>query len=282
MKIDILSDLHLDFYFRPGVEITQDNVKSLFDDIFIHDKNNPSEILVIAGDIGHYNDQNIEVLKIIQQEYYKYIICILGNHDYYLINSSDKKQYDFNSYNRAKEMRSLINNEQNMYCLDGNIVEINGVKFGGCDGSYNYAYMKKYFPQKDKDFTNRLWKNSINDYYMTEGIGNFEDIFNIEKPKIEAVYKKCDIMITHVNPSYLEENIDSKYQNCDINTFFTFDGHDYLKDGSMKYWVFGHTHDVMNYNFFDVDCVCNPMGYPSENNYGNWVEMKSIEINNES
>ena len=276
MKIDILSDLHLDFYFRPGIEITLENVKSLFDDIFKKDKE--VDTLIIAGDIGHYNLQNIEVLKIIQKEYYKNIICVLGNHDYYLLNNEIKKQYDNNSFNRAKEMRELIDNESDMYCLNGNVIEINGIKFGGCDSSYNYGYMKHYFPNKDKDFTNRLWKHTINDFYSTEGINNFEQIFDIEKQKIENVYQNCDVMITHVNPSYLEEHIDAKYHNSVVNTFFTFDGHKYLKDGSMKYWVFGHTHDIIEYNFHDVTCVCNPMGYPSENDYGNWIEIKTIEI----
>jgi len=25
--------------------------------------------------------------------------------------------------------------------------------------------------------------------------------------------------------------------------FFTFDGHRLMQNGSMKYWIFGHTHD---------------------------------------
>ena len=109
MKIDILSDLHLDFYFNPTVDITTKNVKSFFDSIFT--KDDDVDTLIIAGDIGHYNYQNIEVLKIIKKEYYKNIICVLGNHDYYLLNDAIKKQYDNNSFNRVKEMRELINNE---------------------------------------------------------------------------------------------------------------------------------------------------------------------------
>ena len=129
MKIDILSDLHLDFYFRAGLTITTKNVKSLFDDIFKKDTNDKmAEVLIIAGDLGHYNEQNIEVLKIIQKEYYKHIICVLGNHDYYLLNYDLKQQYNFNSFNRAKQMRDLINNESNMFCLDGDVINI----FGHC------------------------------------------------------------------------------------------------------------------------------------------------------
>ena len=274
LKVDILSDLHIDFYFNPTVAVTTKNVKSLFDDIF---KGSSSDILIIAGDIGHHNQQNIEVLKILQQEYYKYIICVLGNHDYYLITSGARKHYK-TSYNRADEMKKLINKEKDMFCLDGNIVEIDGIKFGGCDGWYSDAYMKHYYPHKTKRFTIGLWKHTISDYENILGIKNFYELYNKEIEKIEKIYQNCDVMITHVNPSYLEDHIAEQYHGSDINTFFTFDGHKYLKDGSIKYWVFGHTHDEIQYEFEDVKCICNPLGYPSENNYGEWCSVKTIEI----
>ena len=46
----------------------------------------------------------------------------------------------------------------------------------------------------------------------------------------------------------------------------------------MKYWIFGHAHDVIEYNLHNVKCICNPMGYPLESEYGDWVWIKSIEI----
>ena len=59
MKIDILSDLHLDFYFR-GKPKAQ-SVESVFSRIF--DKENIGDALIVAGDIGHNNKQNIQVLE---------------------------------------------------------------------------------------------------------------------------------------------------------------------------------------------------------------------------
>lgn len=42
---------------------------------------------------------------------------------------------------------------------------------------------------------------------------------------------------------------------------FSFDGEKYLKDGTMKYWIFGHTHEEMDYKEHNVRCICNPLGY---------------------
>jgi len=101
MKVDILSDLHLDFYFKPHLT-TAENVASFFELIFTdHKTRKIGDVLIIAGDIGHYNKQNIEVLKTLQKEFYKHIICVLGNHDYYLIGSESKYTFENNVLNHA-------------------------------------------------------------------------------------------------------------------------------------------------------------------------------------
>lgn len=143
-------------------------------------------------------------------------------------------------------MREMINAEENMHCLNGNVVEIDGVKFGGCDSSYSDAYLNKYFCGSSFINKNTRWKTNMHDYIGMCNVNYYDSIYKLELPKIEAVYKKCDVMITHVNPSYLHEHIAPSYKNDENNMFFTFDGHRFMKDGSMKYWVFGHTHDAMS------------------------------------
>ena len=191
MKIDILSDLHFDNYFY--CKYTKDDVIKFYSQII--DFNNCGDVLVIAGDLGHNNHQNIKILKILK-EFYKNIVCVLGNHDYI------------------------------------NILEIE----------------------------------------------NFDDFYEMEKPKIEKVYKDCDVMITHINPSVKDENMNSKYKNNLSNTFFCFDGEEYLKNGSMKYWIFGHNHDVIEYKEHNVTCICNPVGYHNESGNGKWIKIKQIEV----
>lgn len=278
MKIDILSDLHLDFYFKPHLTISK-NIISLFREIFTDNETRAiGDVLIIAGDIGHYNEQNIKILKIFQKEFYKHIVCVLGNHDYYLVNSEARYTFENDSFKRVKHMRELINQEKNIYCLNGEVIEIEGIRFGGVDSWYDGSYIKKYFTQFDNNHINLLWNENINDSRLIKGISRFDDIAKLEIPKLENIYKECDVMITHVNPSIDEEHINEKYRNSPINTFFTFDGSKYYKNGSMRYWLFGHTHDVIEYEMEDVKFLCNPLGYPTESEYGENIKMKSFEI----
>jgi len=279
MTIDILSDLHLDFYFSSVEVPSLDEIKEVFNPIFYGASERIlGDVLILAGDIGHHNHQNLQLLQILQAEYYRHIICVLGNHDYYLVDYKSIDKYENNSFNRANEMRELINKQNNMYCLDGTVIEIDGVKFGGCDSSYNNAYLQKYFPLHDDDsLINAMWKNGVNDYRMMGNVNSYMEIYNIEIDKLKKIYDKCDVMITHVNPSYLHEHISPNYCNDKFNTFFTFDGHEFMKEGKMKYWIFGHTHDKINYQYEGVECVCNPLGYPHEHKSKN-THIKSIEI----
>ena len=218
MKIDILSDLHSDNYFYNKYK--EDDVIRFYSQII--DFNNCGDVLVIAGDLGHDNEQNIKILKILKQ-FYKSIICVLGNHDYYLIGKTNKKIFK-TSFARDANMRELINSKDGMYCLNGNIIEIDGIKFGGCDSWYNDSYLKRNYSKTfTLEYINKLWNKNIDDSKFIFGIKNFNDIFEIEKPKIEAVYKNCDVMITHVSPSCKDEHISKKYQGSKTNTFFTFD-----------------------------------------------------------
>ena len=274
MKIDILSDVHFDNYFYGKYK--NDDVIKFYSQII--DFNNCGDVLVIAGDIGHNNSQNIKILKILKQ-YYKNIICVLGNHDYYLLGKENKSQFK-NSFERVENMRELINSEIGMYCLDGWIVEIDGVKFGGCDGWYNDGFLKVNYPNEEfsKKSNNQMWINCTPDSKFIVGVENFDDIFQIERPKIEKVFQKCDVMITHINPSAKKDNINIRYQNNPTNVFFCFDGEKYLKNGNMKYWIFGHTHEELEYEEHNVKCICNPLGYFNESGNGSWVKIRQIEI----
>jgi metallophosphoesterase superfamily enzyme len=275
MKIDILSDTHFDYYFHHQ-KWKKDEVIEFYKKII--DLENIGDVLVIAGDIGHYNDQNIRILKILKQ-FYKNIICILGNHDYYLLGKENKSQFK-DSFERVENMRELINVQDGMYCLNADIVEIDGVRFGGCDGWYNDGYFARQYPTESfpKRSTNQQWKNCMMDAEYIVGITNFDDIFEIERPKIEKVYKECDVMITHINPSAKNEHISVRYQNSASNVFFCFEGEKYLKNGNMKYWVFGHTHEEVEFIEHNVQCICQPLGYPSESGNGQWVKVKQIEV----
>lgn len=284
MIVDILSDLHVDFYFKgiPSAKAVESVYKHIFTD---NQKRTAGDVLVVAGDIGHYNPQNIHVLELIQEIFgYKHIICVLGNHDYYLVDTKSRERHKNNSFNRTSGMRRIINNKEGMYCLDGEIIEIEGVKFGGCDSWYDGSYAKKHFDECpvwkipiDDIYMYNLWMQTMNDSHYIHQM-DWQEYAQLEKEKIEKIYKEVDVMITHINPSLEKEHTHEIYREETTTGFFTFDGTNFLKNGSMKYWIYGHTHTEAEHDIHGVKCICSLMGYPGENGIGEWTWIKSIEI----
>lgn len=253
MKVDIISDTHFDFHIK-----TDDfqSKKDFTDKLF---STTDSEILIVAGDIGHSNSQNIEILKMIKELYgYKYIVCVLGNHDYYLINNL--KRFDFNSFNRADNMRELINAEDGMYCLEGDVVELQGVRFGGCTSWYDGSYFHKMSSSYGQNVLT-FWKQAMNDSRMIFGIEDFYDMFKIQKKKLDAIYQKCDIMITHVNPSIDNKDTPPSKRDDKITAFYSFCGDEWLDNTTAKYWIYGHNHVNYEYKRDGVSVICNALGY---------------------
>jgi len=285
MKIDILSDLHVDFYFR--TEPTEQSVRSLYGHILGEDTGHRAmtqrgDVLVVAGDIGHDNAQNIHVLRLIKATFgYRHLLCVLGNHDYYLIDHLSRERHGHRSISRAEHMRELINREEGMYCFDGNAVEIEGVTFGGCDGWYDGEYIREHFWKKSEEYmrgyVSLLWRRTMADAaYLFEM--DWQAYAAAQKEKIARIYKEADVMITHVNPSIKKEHTHRKYRDEDTTGYFTFDGEEFLQNGSMRYWIFGHTHDRTEYEEYGVQCLCNPMGYPNESRNGHGVRPMQIEV----
>ena len=133
MKVDILSDTHFDNWFGyntiPDKEMVVEFWRSL---------KPKGDYLIIAGDIGHDLIQNIAVLNILKEVFYKEIIITLGNHDHYVIGFNLLET----ARSKAKKSKKLYK-QNGIIVLDGDIVEIEGIKFGGAKGWYHSAYVKK-------------------------------------------------------------------------------------------------------------------------------------------
>lgn len=262
LVVSILSDLHFDSHL-PSFGATEKMVKKVFDPIF----KTPADVLVIAGDLGHYNNQSFTVIKMLRELYFKHIVVVLGNHDYYLINRMLVDDYNNNSFNRVNKMRELLNSIDGVHCLNGNVVEIEGVRFGGCDSWYDGQYqlhnLNPHFIYA-MHHVRELWKYTMNDYPCIKGIKKFDDIWEIERPKIEATYQVCDVMITHVMPSINPEHVNRHYRSDKATGFFCFDGEKYLKETTAHTWIYGHSHTNNEFDLHGVRVIANQLGYRGE------------------
>jgi len=253
LKIDIISDLHIDFYIK---ETTTQNIVRFCQQIIPYD---PGEILIIAGDTSHYNSQIKELLKFLLG-IYKGIFIVSGNHDMYMLSKNNKANYSANSHNRLKELREICE-EIGVFYLDGNVVDYKGVRIGGTGGWYNLP--------TDNDV--KLWAQSLNDAnYIREG-NPFEKFdtqrfYESELLKLkEIAAQQCDILVTHVAQVIPpQEAIPRIFWNDPSNIFYYVDNFDLVKQSNCEYHIYGHTHDFQNYTINDVEMICNPYGYPSE------------------
>lgn len=231
------------------------------------------DVLIVAGDLGHYNNQTKAFFEFLIDTRYKKIFCVAGNHDLYLVSKEQKKKYDSKSWNRIIELKEMFKDNNDIHFLDGDIVEYQGVRFGGCLSWYDGTYCNKVEP-----FCNplALWKRYSNDSSLIYGFEDFYDILIQERPKVLAIYDKVDVMITHINPMPHASFMPEKYREDPGTGFYTFDGEQLVDDTNAKFWVYGHQHFGFEQEVYNTTLLCNALGYPGLKDGSH--KVKSFEI----
>ncbi len=288
MKVYYMSDLHIDHYCRDTYGESKMNRQ--IDEFFrlsciSNIQEDERNIFIIPGDLSNSNTVAKSFLLRLK-ELFEYIIIVPGNHDRYLTSKSQAQKYKFQSQNRIDEMKTFCS-ENNIYYLDGDIIEIEGKKFGGLamswDKSY-YNYLEKRLAT-DNEVLN-FFDNYMNDSkYIMDGFEpmkiplayggvyfktsfNALEFFEKEYQKLQRFndFDDIDVMISHYVPT-IPHGLKLKYAQERGTTFYMFDGEKDIERISPKIWLFGHTHDKYDFIHKDTRFLCNPMGYPGETLY---------------
>lgn len=242
MKIDYISDLHSDFHVKHSGNYDKWEVKThSFLESLLPD--NKGKVLIIAGDLSHYNIQSKWCLEFFSKQYDK-VFFVLGNHDYYLVSNGQREKYKNNSKSREFELMSMIPHLQNVSMLfDYVVYEYEGIRFAG---STNWYPLTEY---KDIQF----FHNMSNDSRLIKGM----DIGNENYKESEAYSKmnNVDVLITHVPPIIINSHHKYGSASCYLNE---------LKDVKAKYHVFGHCHEKGEYDKAGIKFYINAIGYPDE------------------
>ena len=273
ISINFVSDEHLDFYIgHPTGNKDKDRKRVRF---FVESRLQPSkgDVFITAGDQGHYNS-DIKIYLDIMKEYYEHVIIVPGNHNLYLISNSQRDKYNLQSENRLKEIQEYCDNDPVLHYLDGNVVNINGIKIGGYGNWYNLP-------------TNGLiaqWNDVMNDsnliYGGTEhnviqyGYGAYEKYSNwdtqaFRKTQEESLQRivdeKCDILVTHMCPSIIpDEYLDSYHVDSRNNIFYATDDFHEVKKTECSLVIYGHNHQIAEWSQEGIDFKTNAVGYPME------------------
>jgi hypothetical protein len=253
-QISILSDLHTEFYIRQKdpKRIKPKDVEIAYRGTLSADP--AVDLLIVAGDLGSYLAQGMQVLHHISTIFnYKKILVTAGNHTSYASSqlASRRKEHAFANY---KDPQGIIE------VLEGTVVNYKGIRYGGCEMNYDGSYLKVLQSELDPvDY----WKYYMNDSKYQHRGGYLLKYFN-ELTKLREVYKKSDVIITHINPSNKLEHQLEQYRQHPSTAFYNFDGEQLLKDTTAKYWIYGHCHGQYSYTQHGVECILNAHGYPSE------------------
>jgi len=286
--VDYISDVHLDFWIRemnPQSPKFERQIKRFIKEVL---KPKTSNILILAGDQGHYFNQDKGFLLELKK-HYNHILIVPGNHDMYLLGNRQRYRYQNNSNNRILEMKQLCRDIEGLHFLDGKVIVINGISFGGLGMWHDESYGKSL--GYDSDTIYMEWKNIMNDAVniMVDGKENYSIptayggsinhthfdyriLFKKYRDKLDKM-EPCDIMISHYGPR-VPDALPEDYK--DISTsFYYFDGLKDIERLAPKYWIHGHTHGRYNEVYKDTNIICNPLGYPDENTYN---EILTLEI----
>jgi predicted phosphodiesterase len=240
MKIRLLSDLHTEFRL-PYKTHQMSEYRG-------------EDVLVLAGDIASGASNTTDVIKHFLDQGFPKVIYVPGNHEYY---GSTVKHFD-------DKMLDFCETTRNAHFLRPGTVTINGVMFTGGTLWTNFS---------DNPIVQSYCGRAINDFRQ---INNFKtrDAYDLYYKHLEYIKQSYElrgdkpvVIVTHFLPA--RECIAPRWRGSDLlNDYFANDLGSMIADMKNTTWLFGHTHDAMDFEIGTTRLVCNPHGYYNAMNDG--------------
>lgn len=247
MKVSYISDLHLDFHIRFNKNLLkfEQRTKEFVRNLILTDDGS-HEVLVIAGDLSHYNFQSLWALDEFSITYEK-VLFVPGNHDYYLISKNQSAKYKNNSKNRLNELvcKSSIQND-NVHILNSKPYTYKGVRFYG---STMWYPLKTYEQQV-------FYGEISNDSKLIKRMNHYDE-YEINMKDYNLRIEEVDVMISHVPLIHMKSHVENNNTSCYLNEVNKLAAHT----------ICGHVHEQNEYRTVDNKRVyINAIGYDDEQN----------------
>lgn len=283
LKVDYISDIHLDFWIK-NMSITPKFHKRI--DNFIKNILKPldGDVLVTAGDLGHYFSQDTALLLALKKHYER-IVVVRGNHDMYLVSNNQMAKYKHNSFKRVQEMKDWCK-ENDIDYLDGDVIEINNIKIGGVGMWYNLptnGHIEQWNQvMNDSNLIMKDWRP----YYNSFGYGGKIKVgsFDTQRYYLDELEKlkniECNILVTHVPPVLIPEEYKGLYAGDNNNIFYESDNIEAVNNTGCEFVISGHVHEEYELNYDNFELLINPLGYKSEQRKDLETGIKQIIFDN--
>jgi len=243
MKLRVLSDLHFEFH--------KDNGK-LFAS---RQRDKDYDVLVLAGDINIQSGISESLLYLRRAAGSRPIVYIPGNHEYY-----------HSSIDSVKEtLEFCISQDEDLYILDNNLVEIDGQRFIGSTLWFRRSNL--FEPEDDQ----------LNDFHEIKGFRDWVGPQAIKSSNfLDQTIQSGDVVITHHLPH--PESVKDEFRDSDLNKYYLHNLSPLVEDSGVKLWIHGHTHSSLNYQLKDTRVICNPMGYLNFRENYNFNSQLTVEV----
>lgn len=226
MRLQLISDVHTEFHADHG--------RSFIDGL------DPAgvDVLVVAGDltVHDYLADNLERLCARFPE----VVYVTGNHEYYRAEPELLKD----------TLRDLVTRLGHFCWLENKMVKIGEQRFLGCT---------LWFPYDEE---NDCYERLMNDFRLIPRFKRWVYDANAESVAwLHEHVRPGDVVVTHHIPD--ERGVHPKFRtgrDAFLNRFFLCQlPRELLARPSL--WLFGHTHEAMDFRIGDCRFICHPMGY---------------------
>ena len=248
MKIQIISDIHLEFGLRE------------FDF-------SEADLLILAGDI-HLETKGLEwILKKVQ---HIPVLYVLGNHEYYK-----------NAYPKLLYKLKNMANDTNVNVLEKDSIEIEGITFHGTTLWTDFELLGNAMT------TGYECQQKMNDCKMIRRYPSYSKMRSIDLhvmhneslkwlgESLSASKTRHNVVITHHAPSI--QSIPDEFKNDLVSAGYASNLENFIIENKPDLWVHGHIHTASDYRIRQTRIVCNPFGYPDDK-ADSYKENYMIEI----
>ena len=254
VKINYLSDLHLEFYKKNFDFNKLFNFSSNFEE---------RDIICLCGDIGYPEMQNYSDFIDFCSKYFKYVFVISGNHEYYSIHNNTKTIQNTNEL-----IENICSKYPNVHFLNNKTIYLEEFDIH-IIGSTLWVEIDENFDMKQSpsnDFKNIYYEYDSINYKLNQ---DFMDLMYYESVEfLEGELNKLKdsnskiIVLTHHLPSF--QLIGQKFKNNPTNFLYASNLDHFFDKFKIDYWICGHSHSPNNIKLGGSTLLLNPIGYPGE------------------
>lgn len=234
MKIQILSDLHLEF---AGYKVPKTN----------------ADVIVFAGDIFvGKRAANFFQTELKRQQ--KPLIYVFGNHEFYH-NDIDRVVQFWRKFESEHENFHLLNSDSK------HTLQMKDVFFFGSTFWTNF--------DNGNSNVKIIAENTMNDFHLIDKNSNTFSVNDAMEENLKCrtllqsflskTKNQKKVVITHHSPSFL--TIENKFKDNLLNSAYCNQMDELIENNDISVWIFGHQHHHTDLMIGNTRLVSNPRGY---------------------